>query len=131
MLGGKALLWKDEMTRKNPRPHSHKYGSSRRRNPPALPEPVMQAAVQLFQALADLTRAKIVVALTNGEWSVNDLAAHVGASPTSVSHHLRRLRDARLVNYHRHGNQVLYSIEDVHVAALFEEALNHIDHAQD
>ena len=110
-------------------PHAHASGRAWRGSGQALAEPVMQDVVRLFQALSDLTRAKIIYALTTGEWNVNDLAAHVGVSPTAASHHLRRLRDARLVNFHRHGNQVLYSIEDAHVAALFNEALNHIDHA--
>jgi DNA-binding transcriptional ArsR family regulator len=112
--------------------HNHAHPTRRRspRRSKPLPEPALQDVVQLFQAMADLSRAKIIYALTDGEWSVNELAEHVGVSATAVSHHLRRLRDAHLVNFHRHGNQVHYSIEDVHVAALFEEALNHIEHAQ-
>jgi DNA-binding transcriptional ArsR family regulator len=45
-----------------------------------------------------------------------------------VSHHLRRLRDAGLVEYHRHGNQIFYSIEDTHIAAILEEAQHHTEH---
>ncbi|MBI5304011.1 MAG: winged helix-turn-helix transcriptional regulator [Chloroflexi bacterium] len=86
--------------------------------------------IKLFQALSDLTRAKVIFALTQGERSVNEIAVIVGASPSSVSHHLRRLRDAGLVEYHRHGNQIFYSIEDVHIAAILEEAQHHTEHAQ-
>lgn len=86
--------------------------------------------VRVFQALSDLTRAKVVYALTHGEQSVNELATRVGASPSAVSHHLRRLKDAGLVTFHRHGNQVFYSVEDVHVAAILREARNHIDHTR-
>lgn len=95
-----------------------------------LGEAEMLVLIRVFQALSDLTRAKVIYELTHGECSVNDLALAVGASSSAVSHHLRRLRDAGLVTYHRHGNQVFYSIEDTHIAAILEEARNHIDHAQ-
>ncbi len=98
---------------------------------PQLPDDSeMLRLVRIFQALSDLTRAKVIFALTHGERSVNEIAALAGASPSSVSHHLRRLRDAGLVEYHRHGNQVFYSIEDVHIAAILEEAQHHTEHAQ-
>jgi len=95
----------------------------------SLNEQDMLNVIKIFQALSDLTRARVIYALTQGERSVNDLAVAVSASPSDVSHHLRRLRDAGLVTFHRHGNQVFYSIEDAHIAAILEEALNHIDHA--
>lgn len=41
----------------------------------------------------------------------------------AVSHHLARLRDTRLVRTRREGNQVFYSIDSSHVAALIREAL--------
>lgn len=94
------------------------------------PDQVMQDLVTVYQALADRTRAKIVYILTQGERSVNDLAVLVGATPSAVSHHLRRLRDADLVNFHRHGNQVLYTVDDHHIAAIYRETLNHLDHAR-
>ncbi|MBI5649581.1 MAG: winged helix-turn-helix transcriptional regulator [Chloroflexi bacterium] len=88
----------------------------------------MLNVTRIFQALSDLTRAKVIFALTQGERSVNEIAVVVGASPSSVSHHLRRLRDAGLVEYHRHGNQIFYSIEDIHIAAILEEAQHHTEH---
>ena len=93
-------------------------------------EPEMQNVIQIFQALSDLTRVKVIFALTQGERSVNEIATIAGASPSSVSHHLRRLRDAGLVEYHRHGNQIFYSIEDIHIAAILEEAQHHTEHTQ-
>ena len=120
---------KQSHSNRHTHPHAQTTNGAWHGRVQSLPDPVMQDVVRLFQALSDFTRARIIYALTTGEWNVNDLAAHVGVSPTAASHHPRRLRDARLVSFHRHGNQVLYSIEDAHVAALFEEAVNHIDHA--
>ena len=85
---------------------------------------------RIFQALSDFTRAKVIFAMTQGERSVNEIAAAVNASPSAVSHHLRRLRDAGLVAFHRHGNQVFYSIENIHICTILEEAQHHTDHTQ-
>ncbi len=106
--------------------HSHLHSRDLR-----LPEdPEMLKLIRIFQALSDLTRAKVIFALTQGERSVNEIADLVGASSSAVSHHLRRLRDAGLVEYHRHGNQIFYCIEDIHIAAILEEAQHHSEHAQ-
>ena len=83
---------------------------------------------QTFQALGDPTRARIVYALTRGEHSVGMLAAAVGVSPSATSHHLKSLRDLRLVKYRRDGNRIFYSVDDSHVGALFSEALHHLAH---
>lgn len=118
---------KRPMPKSNSR-HSHTHAADPD-SAPLPPENIVEL-VQIFQALSDLTRVKVVVALTGDELSVNDLADLVGASPSAVSHHLRRLKDAGLVTFHRHGNQVFYSIEDMHIAAILREASNHIDHAR-
>ena len=99
----------------------------------ALPYPreLVRRAAETFGALADPSRAQIVAALLVRELSVGDLAAAVGLTQSATSHHLRLLRDRRLVRHHRHGNQVYYSIDDVHVAAMFAEAFRHIRHVHE
>jgi DNA-binding transcriptional ArsR family regulator len=91
------------------------------------PELALQVA-QTFQALADPTRARIVYALTRGEHSVGALAAAVGVSPSATSHHLRSLRELRIVKFRRDGNRIYYAVDDAHVGALFSEALHHLAH---
>jgi ArsR family transcriptional regulator, lead/cadmium/zinc/bismuth-responsive transcriptional repressor len=83
---------------------------------------------QTFQALADPTRARIIYALTRGEHSVTNLSVIAGISPSATSHHLKHLRDLRIVTHRREGTRVFYSVDDAHVAALFREALHHVVH---
>ena len=85
-------------------------------------------AVDTLKLLADGTRLRIVWALLHGEHSVNDLAAHVGAQPSTVSQHLAKLRLARLVNTRREGTRIFYLIENEHVHRLAEQALFHAEH---
>jgi DNA-binding transcriptional ArsR family regulator len=86
--------------------------------------------VDTFKALSDPTRAQLVYLLTGGEYSVNELSRNVAVSASTVSHHLAKLRAIRLVRTRRDGTQIFYSIDDSHVAALFREALYHLDHVR-
>lgn len=95
----------------------------------ALPgAPALGEAADLFAALADPTRLRIVAALANRELCVCDLAATVGQSESAVSHHLRLLRSLGLVRARRDGRLVYYALDDGHVAALYRQALDHVDH---
>jgi ArsR family transcriptional regulator len=79
-----------------------------------------------FQILANPTRLQIVRSLARRELCVGDLAAVVGASPSAVSHHLRQLRQMRLVRHRRDGKLTYYTLDDDHVAKLFELGLVHV-----
>jgi DNA-binding transcriptional ArsR family regulator len=85
-------------------------------------------AAESFRMLADPTRIKLLWALLQGESSVTCLAELVGASPTTVSQHLAKLRLAGLVRGRREGTFVYYTAADDHVRALLAEALFHAEH---
>jgi ArsR family transcriptional regulator len=95
----------------------------------ALPEGlVLAAASELFAALADPTRLRIVAALADRELCVCDLAAAVGQSESAVSHHLRLLRSLGLVRARKAGRLAYYALDDGHVGALYGQALDHVAH---
>ena len=96
----------------------------------ALPEEHLRLMVEAFEALADLTRARILYALVQQPLCVRDLAILTGISESGISHQLRFLRDRRLVKPRRDGNVSYYEIDDHHVAALFREADYHVDHVR-
>jgi DNA-binding transcriptional ArsR family regulator len=79
-----------------------------------------------FQILANPTRVQIIRALASSELCVGDLAAVVDASHSAVSHHLRQLRQMRLVRHRRDGKLTYYALDDDHVARLFELGLEHV-----
>jgi ArsR family transcriptional regulator len=79
----------------------------------------------IFKALADPTRARILYALSLEELCVCDLAALTGMSSSAVSHQLRLLRAGRLVRYRREGKMALYCLDDEHVRHLLQEGLCH------
>jgi ArsR family transcriptional regulator len=82
----------------------------------------------LFGALSDASRVRILTALMQAEQSVSGLAALVGISESAVSHHLRGLRQMRLVRPRKAGRQVFYSLDDDHIRDLLQRGLDHVLH---
>ena len=95
-----------------------------------LPAGLLTDVVEIFKGLSDPTRAQLLYLLTQRSYSVSELSECVPVSASAVSHHLAKLRAARLVDVRREGNHVYYSIENSHTAALFREALYHLDHTR-
>jgi DNA-binding transcriptional ArsR family regulator len=94
-----------------------------------LDEVTAARVAELFGALSDPSRLRIIAALTGGERNVQALAEIVGVSPSAVSHQLRGLRQMRLVRARKSGRQVFYALDDEHVADLFRQGLSHIRHS--
>ena len=65
---------------------------------------------ELFGALADPTRLRLIEALREGERPVNDLVARLDLHQSGVSRHLRILHGAGLVQVRPIGAQRLYSL---------------------
>lgn len=86
--------------------------------------------VELFDALADPTRARILYALATGELCVRDLALVTQVSESAVSHQLRILRARRLVTSRRAGTVIYYALDNHHLPVLFREAEYHADHVR-
>lgn len=82
----------------------------------------------LFSALSDPTRLRIISVLLEGEMNVGDLAAQLEMSESAVSHQLRGLRHMRLVRSRKNGRQVYYTLDDDHVAKLYRLGLDHVEH---
>ena len=83
---------------------------------------------ELFNALSDPTRVRIISALSAGELCVCDLAAALGMSQSAISHQLRLLRQLRLVRRRKAGQMAYYTLDDEHVSALFQEGMDHVRH---
>ena len=82
----------------------------------------------LFSALSDPTRLRIISILLDGEMNVGDIAAQLQMTESAVSHQLRGLRQMRLVRSRKNGRQVYYSLDDDHVAKLYGMGLDHVAH---
>src|SRR5262245_5551536 len=64
----------------------------------------------VFKALADPTRRRILQLLQNGEMTAGELAQHFDMAKPSVSHHFNVLKHADLVTSRREGQQIYYGL---------------------
>ncbi len=72
----------------------------------------MDDTAQLFAALADETRLRIVNLLSRGELCVCEIVKILGAPQSKISRHLATLRHAGLVNGRREGAWMHYSLTE-------------------
>lgn len=88
----------------------------------------VERVAETFKILADVTRVKILHALSKRELCVCDIAAVVSLGQSAVSHQLRLLRSTRLVKYRKEGKMVWYSLDDKHIVLLLAQGIEHIKH---
>ncbi|MGQ5712476.1 ArsR/SmtB family transcription factor [Desulforudis sp. DRI-14] len=90
--------------------------------------PDVKPVKELFAVLADETRLRILYILTDGETCVCDITRALGCTISNTFHHLRVLREARLISSRRKGKHILYKLDDKHVLGLIREGFQHAAH---
>ena len=79
----------------------------------------------LFGALADRARVKILYSLKQvDELCVCDVAHVLGTSVSTASHHLRKLRDLKLLKYRNDGKMSYYSLKNDFAVQLVADVLD-------
>ena len=81
-----------------------------------------------FKILGDMTRVRILLALSFSEMCVLDISFLLGMTQSAISHQLRVLRHARLVKARKAGKSIFYSLDDEHVENIVEEGFEHLRH---
>ncbi|MFC7392051.1 ArsR/SmtB family transcription factor [Scopulibacillus cellulosilyticus] len=94
----------------------------------SLHEETLQTAAQIFKALSEPTRIKILHLLYQKECSVNEISKTLDMLQSTVSHQLRFLKQLRLIKSRRDGTTIYYSPDDDHVLNLLEQTLKHAQH---
>jgi ArsR family transcriptional regulator, arsenate/arsenite/antimonite-responsive transcriptional repressor len=80
---------------------------------PSLSDEEATATAELFRALSDPARVRIVnlLATAGGEVCGCDLTEALGLAQPTVSHHLKRLHDAGLLERDQRGKWAYYSLD--------------------
>jgi DNA-binding transcriptional ArsR family regulator len=95
---------------------------------PFVDEQTAARLAEIFKALSDPTRVRLIAALCAGERCVHELAEQLEMSQSAISHQLRTLRQLHLVRSHKEGRHVYYALDDDHVLTLFAQGLDHVQH---
>ena len=75
----------------------------------------------------DSTRIRILFVLFESEMCVCDLAETLHMTQSAISHQLKILKQAKLVNNRREGKSVFYSLADEHVRTIIDQGREHIE----
>jgi len=86
----------------------------------------LERAVDLLACMAHPVRLAVLARLhREGPAHVGVLCEELGVEQSALSHHLRHLRDARLVVGERDGRRVCYRLHDHHVGCIVDDTLQH------
>lgn len=80
----------------------------------------------LFKVFADTTRVKILYALLESDMCVCAISELLGMTQSAISHQLRNLKNAKLVNNRRSGKTVIYALSDHHVKSIVAQGFEHL-----
>ncbi|PHK49071.1 ArsR/SmtB family transcription factor [Staphylococcus edaphicus] len=94
----------------------------------SLNEQTLERVTEIFKALSDGNRLRVMHLLIQNECSVGHIAHTLNLSQSNVSHQLRILKQAHLVKSNRNGQSMIYRIDDSHVTTLIKQAIHHATH---
>lgn len=101
------------------------HGSSGRLRNAILDPVACQRAADLFSALGDLNRLRVLMLISAGRMCVSEIAAAMEDNVPAVSQRLKLLKSERIVTASREGKHVYYELCDDHIAELVANALAH------
>jgi ArsR family transcriptional regulator len=76
--------------------------------------------IEIFKALADPTRLKILECIKDEEKCICEVIPYTGKSQPNVSLHLKVLKQAGLVNERKDGTRIMLSISDKNIFKLID-----------
>ncbi len=88
--------------------------------PHPLPEPVVELVAERFRCMGEPMRIRILEYLRDGERTVGEITAALGATQQNVSKHLGVLNRAGIVGRRKEGTAARYAITDPMVLDLCE-----------
>lgn len=74
---------------------------------------------EVFKALSDKTRRKILELLKEEDKTAGEIAEYFNITKASISHHLSILKQANLISDEREGQFIYYSLN----TSIFEEVI--------
>ena len=80
----------------------------------------------LFKVFGDTTRIRILYSLFESELCVNAIAELLNMTQSAISHQLKVLKDAKLVDCRREGKTMIYYLDDDHVRTIIGQGYEHL-----
>lgn len=91
-----------------------------------LDEDTATYVAELFRSFSDTSRVRILSIIVEQELNTSALAELIGVTESAISHHMRGLRQMKIVRARRNGKEVYYSVVDPHIIELFHQGVRHV-----
>ncbi|GAB6169848.1 hypothetical protein JCM1393_23080 [Clostridium carnis] len=73
----------------------------------------METTIQLFKALGDETRMKILLLILNRGMCSKGIARHLNVTEAAISQHIKILKEAKLIIGYKVGYHIIYDLNEV------------------
>ena len=77
--------------------------------------------VEIFKALADPTRLKILECIENGEKCICEIIPYTGKSQPNVSQHLKVMKHAGIINERKDGTRIMIKVSDNKIFKIIDQ----------
>jgi ArsR family transcriptional regulator len=77
--------------------------------------------VEVFKALADPTRLKILKCIENGEKCICEIIPFTGKSQPNVSQHLKVMKHAGIVKERKDGTRIMIKVSDNKIYKIIDQ----------
>ena len=85
-----------------------------------------QEIANFLSLFGDNNRIRILIELSKKEITVTELTQNLKMSKSAISHHLRILKDNRIIKGKKVGKNIFYSLNDNHVLSILNTTKEHI-----
>ncbi|WP_233263294.1 ArsR/SmtB family transcription factor [Caedibacter taeniospiralis] len=88
-------------------------------------EPVLKKMADVCHVMGDANRMRILFMCSQSPTPVNCFVESLELSQPLVSHHLKLMRQQRLIKGERQGKQIFYALYDEHVRHMLQDMYQH------
>jgi ArsR family transcriptional regulator len=81
----------------------------------------LELKAKTFKVFADPTRLRILEVLREGEFNVSAIMEKLGLKQSTVSQHLRMLKECGVVTTRKEGREIYYSLKSDKVIKILDE----------
>ena len=77
--------------------------------------------VDIFKALADSTRLKVLECIKNGEKCICEIIPYTGKSQPNVSQHLKVMKHAGIIDERKDGTRIMIKVSNKKIFDIIEQ----------
>lgn len=90
----------------------------------------IQEMADFLKIFGEYSRIKILECIMDIKYTVSDIAYFTGLTNSAVCHHLRLLKQQKIVDSERDGKYVYYMVSDKHVKEIYNITRKHVEEFQ-